>query len=205
VLRCTSYLVACVSRLLCSPDVQCTAAVPRQRLCTWRFRKHECPFACPSPLYSLVSGTVDVNSRDMLGRTALHVATLGGRTSAVTLLIEEGARVSARLTDGRTALHIAAVCVHLSSGHAPPPEFVCGLFLSFCGPDASPPPSVWGLPFTVPGTTCAASRRRCLAGARRMRRRRLWPRQPRPPVAMVSCLLPALATQSEPSDSEGCR
>lgn len=57
------------------------------------------------------AGKVDVNARDMLGRTPLHVATLSGKERAAKLLIEKGCKVAARLTDGRSALHIAAAYV----------------------------------------------------------------------------------------------
>jgi hypothetical protein len=58
-----------------------------------------------------LAGTVNVNARDMLGRTPLHVATLSGKERAAKLLIERGCKVAARLTDGRSCLHIAAAYV----------------------------------------------------------------------------------------------
>ncbi|KAK0126771.1 hypothetical protein ONS95_008352 [Cadophora gregata] len=51
---------------------------------------------------------VDVNRRDYTGRTPLHLATMASTVEIVQCLIDNGARLIARLVDGRTALHIAA-------------------------------------------------------------------------------------------------
>ncbi|KAE8441442.1 hypothetical protein EG329_004968 [Mollisiaceae sp. DMI_Dod_QoI] len=51
---------------------------------------------------------VDVNRRDYTGRTPLHLATMASTPEIVQCLIDNGARMIARLVDGRTALHIAA-------------------------------------------------------------------------------------------------
>jgi len=51
---------------------------------------------------------VDVNRRDYTGRTPLHLATMASTPEIVQCLIDNGARLIARLIDGRTALHIAA-------------------------------------------------------------------------------------------------
>jgi ankyrin repeat protein len=51
---------------------------------------------------------VDVNCRDYTGRTPLHLATMSSTLEIVQCLIDNGARLVARLVDGRTALHIAA-------------------------------------------------------------------------------------------------
>jgi ankyrin repeat protein len=51
---------------------------------------------------------VDVNRRDYTGRTPLHLATMVSTPEIVQCLIDNGARMIARLVDGRTALHIAA-------------------------------------------------------------------------------------------------
>jgi uncharacterized protein len=48
-----------------------------------------------------------VNSRDAQGNTPLLVATYGGRTEAVRLLLDRGADRSLRTGDGQTALEIA--------------------------------------------------------------------------------------------------
>jgi ankyrin repeat protein len=51
---------------------------------------------------------VDVNRRDYTGRTPLHLAVMASTLEIVNCLIDNGARLIARLVDGRTALHIAA-------------------------------------------------------------------------------------------------
>jgi hypothetical protein len=51
---------------------------------------------------------VDVNRRDYTGRTPLHLAVMASTPEIVQCLIDNGARLIARLVDGRTALHIAA-------------------------------------------------------------------------------------------------
>jgi len=52
---------------------------------------------------------LDLNSRDHVGRTALHVAILSyAPIDIVNALVEAGARVTARLADGRTPLMLAA-------------------------------------------------------------------------------------------------
>lgn len=50
----------------------------------------------------------DPNERDYTGRTPLQLATLCSTTEIVQCLIDNGARLVARLADGRTALHLAA-------------------------------------------------------------------------------------------------
>ncbi|KAJ7648214.1 hypothetical protein DFH06DRAFT_1050168, partial [Mycena polygramma] len=50
----------------------------------------------------------DVNRRDHVGRTPLHVAIMAQATEVACDLIAAGARMTARLVDGRTALHLAA-------------------------------------------------------------------------------------------------
>lgn len=56
----------------------------------------------------VASGQVDVNRRDHVGRTALHVAALCKASDICIDLINSGVRMTARIVDGRTALHIAA-------------------------------------------------------------------------------------------------
>lgn len=51
---------------------------------------------------------VDVNRRDYTGRTPLHLAVMASTPEVVKCLVDNGARLIARLVDGRTALHIAA-------------------------------------------------------------------------------------------------
>lgn len=54
-----------------------------------------------------------LRSRDFLGRTALHVASLAGSVEACRILLEQpgvdASFIQARLADGRTALHLAAL------------------------------------------------------------------------------------------------
>lgn len=56
----------------------------------------------------LIEKGVDINRRDHVGRTALHVAILSKASNIACILIDAGARMSARLVDGRSALHLAA-------------------------------------------------------------------------------------------------
>ena len=51
---------------------------------------------------------VDINRRDHVGRTPLHLAILTGASEIACDLIDAGARMMSRLVDGRTALHLAA-------------------------------------------------------------------------------------------------
>jgi len=50
----------------------------------------------------------DINTRDYVGRTPLHLAVQSSSIQVVQCLIDNGARMIARLVDGRTALHLAA-------------------------------------------------------------------------------------------------
>ena len=62
----------------------------------------------------MIKEEVDVNRRDHVGRTPLHIAILTGASEIACDLIDAGARMMARLVDGRTALHLAA---QLGLGH----------------------------------------------------------------------------------------
>ena len=50
----------------------------------------------------------DINRRDQVGRTPLHVAIMSNSVEVGCALIDAGARMSARLVGGRTSLHLAA-------------------------------------------------------------------------------------------------
>ncbi|KAK7053725.1 ankyrin repeat protein, partial [Favolaschia claudopus] len=50
----------------------------------------------------------DVNRRDHVGRAPLHFAIMCGAVDIACDLIDQGARMTARLVDGRTSLHLAA-------------------------------------------------------------------------------------------------
>ncbi|KAG9296817.1 hypothetical protein G9A89_002214 [Geosiphon pyriformis] len=55
------------------------------------------------------SGSVDINSRNREGLTALHWASDGGHLEAVKLLIEKGANVNALTSEKETPLHYACL------------------------------------------------------------------------------------------------
>ncbi|OBT68741.1 hypothetical protein VE03_02198 [Pseudogymnoascus sp. 23342-1-I1] len=55
----------------------------------------------------------DVNTRDYVGRAPLHLAVINGKTDIVKVLVDNGAKIIARLLDGRCALHIAAQLGHV--------------------------------------------------------------------------------------------
>jgi hypothetical protein len=56
----------------------------------------------------LQEGTIDLNQRDHVGRTTLHVAIFARAADIACDLIDAGARITARLADGRAPLHLAA-------------------------------------------------------------------------------------------------
>lgn len=57
---------------------------------------------------NFIKSEIDLNHRDHVGRTCLHVAIISNAPEAACELIDAGARISARLVDGRSALHLAA-------------------------------------------------------------------------------------------------
>ena len=62
----------------------------------------------------MIEEEADINRRDHVGRTPLHIAILAGASEIACDLTDAGARMMARLVDGRTALHLAA---QLGLGH----------------------------------------------------------------------------------------
>jgi ankyrin repeat protein len=56
----------------------------------------------------MINSGFDVNRRDHVGRTLLHLAILSKMVDIACDLIDAGARITARLVDGRTPLHLAA-------------------------------------------------------------------------------------------------
>ncbi|RTE83620.1 hypothetical protein BHE90_001804 [Fusarium euwallaceae] len=53
---------------------------------------------------------IDINHRDNIGRTALHLAARASSPSELRLLIKAGADVNAQDSDGKTPLHVLAQC-----------------------------------------------------------------------------------------------
>lgn len=56
----------------------------------------------------VLKDVVDLNRRDHVGRTPLHMAIMCKTVDIAVALIDAGVRMTARLVDGRTALHLAA-------------------------------------------------------------------------------------------------
>ncbi|KAG8785845.1 hypothetical protein FRC15_000608 [Serendipita sp. 397] len=56
----------------------------------------------------IVEGGFDLQRRDHVGRTSLHLALLAQNEVIASYLIDAGARITARLVDGRTSLHLAS-------------------------------------------------------------------------------------------------
>jgi len=59
-------------------------------------------------LNSILAQGTDVEARDPVGRTPLHIAVYANAKECAGLLLNAGARISSRLSDGRTPLHLAA-------------------------------------------------------------------------------------------------
>ena len=57
---------------------------------------------------NLIREEIDVNQRDHVGRTALHVAILSKAPEIACDLIDASARITARLADGKASLHLAS-------------------------------------------------------------------------------------------------
>lgn len=57
---------------------------------------------------TMIKEGVDVNRRDHVGRSPLHVAVMSKAVDIARDLVDANARMTARLVDGRTALHLAA-------------------------------------------------------------------------------------------------
>ncbi|KAJ7635860.1 hypothetical protein B0H17DRAFT_1217253 [Mycena rosella] len=51
---------------------------------------------------------IDINRRDHVGRTPLHMAIISGAFDIACDLVHAGARITAQMVDGRTSLHLAA-------------------------------------------------------------------------------------------------
>eukprot|EP01091_Cochliopodium_minus_P014082 TRINITY_DN470_c0_g2_i1.p1 TRINITY_DN470_c0_g2~~TRINITY_DN470_c0_g2_i1.p1 ORF type:complete len:1824 (-),score=771.42 TRINITY_DN470_c0_g2_i1:113-5584(-) len=58
--------------------------------------------------YCIEKEGLDIECRDAVGRTGLHIAALSGSFEVAKYLLEHGARVSGKTIDGKTALHLAA-------------------------------------------------------------------------------------------------
>jgi ankyrin repeat protein len=52
--------------------------------------------------------SADINVRDSFGRSAIHIAALGGHHRLISVLVNFGADVNAQMPQGRTALMIAS-------------------------------------------------------------------------------------------------
>ncbi|KAI0263726.1 hypothetical protein BC834DRAFT_290264 [Gloeopeniophorella convolvens] len=59
-------------------------------------------------LKQMIEDGEDVDRRDHVGRTPLHVAILSESVESANILIDAGARMTARLVGGRTSFHLAA-------------------------------------------------------------------------------------------------
>jgi hypothetical protein len=75
---------------------------------TTKFFKAIVSFDRDTVLKMIKEGTADVNRRDHVGRTPLLLAVMVKAVDIAVDLIDNDARMTARMVDGRTALHIAA-------------------------------------------------------------------------------------------------
>jgi ankyrin repeat protein len=57
----------------------------------------------------LLENKTSINSRDLEGKTALHVASSSGKVEAVDLLLRNEADISTKDDKGNTALHAASI------------------------------------------------------------------------------------------------
>jgi ankyrin repeat protein len=67
--------------------------------------------------HNLIQEKINVNQRDHVGRTALHVAILSKAPEIACDLISAGARITARLADGKAPLHLASQCDQVAVVH----------------------------------------------------------------------------------------
>jgi len=74
--------------------------------------RHAAEIGDVAALEALLQKHVDIDSRDPLGRTALMLATLGGRSGAATVLLTHGADPNAADGRGTTPLEIARARGH---------------------------------------------------------------------------------------------
>ena len=56
----------------------------------------------------MIQDSEDVNRRDHVGRTPLHIAIISNSVDCANILIDAGARMTARLVGGRTSFHLVA-------------------------------------------------------------------------------------------------
>ncbi|KAI9702849.1 MAG: hypothetical protein M1836_008063 [Candelina mexicana] len=68
----------------------------------------DCDLEVVQDWFSNEEAIENIDRRDYTGRTPLHLATMSSTPEITEFLINEGARLTARLVDGKTPLHIAA-------------------------------------------------------------------------------------------------
>ncbi|CAJ0831936.1 2114_t:CDS:10 [Entrophospora sp. SA101] len=62
---------------------------------------------------NIINKDIDVNEKDYLNRSPLHLAVLNGHLEIVDLLLKNGAKITAKMNDGRTSVHLASQHGHL--------------------------------------------------------------------------------------------